>query len=94
MIQLTTKINHRTSGLVILICLVIFAIIMGYYWVFISSDTTPQNSVIPQNSNQVVEQRALRVQFFESVSTLKRYGNWPIVNVPLSSGRGNPFAPK
>ncbi len=94
MIQLTSKINHRVSGLVIMASLVLVACIFGYYWFFINFQAAPQSELVQRTNTQAAEKRAGRSQFFEAVGTLKRYGNWPITGVQLSSDRGNPFAPK
>lgn len=94
MIQLTSKINHRVSGLVIIVCLVFAVCVFGYYWLFINFQAAPENELIQKANAQATGIRAGRSQFFESVGALKRYGNWPIVDVPLSADRGNPFAPK
>ncbi len=94
MIQLTAKINHRVSGLVILLCLAIVVAIFGYYWFFIASQTVPEGQLLQKTNNQSVTARATRSQFFDVAQTMKRYGAWPIINVSLSADRGNPFAPK
>ncbi|MEI6287998.1 MAG: hypothetical protein WCP18_00220 [bacterium] len=57
---------------------------------------SPQNQVVPikQKTNQDAVLREMKNTTMPKIEGFRQYGEWPLSQVPLSEGRGNPFLEK
>lgn len=83
--------------LVLIIIVAVLGLIFYFVWPFFRSSKVNNDSIaisaasIQNKANQFKE---LKLGVFLSLNELDQYGQWPLVAVPLSESRGNPFEAK
>lgn len=93
--------KHKQIPFNLSIAIILFFAICGLYWYFWQSITSDVSW-----SSQGISDRMTKIERSEdavkknTTSVLLemekngKFGEWPLVNVPLSDGRGNPFSKK
>ena len=90
--------NKNQNGLWLLIFVLVALVFVFWFYsddlgnfLFIPSE--PVNS-LQVNSNPKKNIEILRSELFSSLNNFQKYGQWPLMAVPLSENRGDPFSAK
>lgn len=93
------NLTFRKILIIIILIILIAAILwLWYFWAsvkeFIAPPKSSDFSPLVANQQTLVNLKQTKLRVLTQIRNFKQYGEWPLLAVPLSEKRGNPFAVK